>query len=112
MQPILSQYFVPVHVAVQEHQDKASLNNPGGEELMTRLGGHGAGLPFFAFLDAHGETIVNSLRPDAKHGNGNIGYPAQPEEIDWFLAMLGKAAPAMPAAERASIEQWLRAHNK
>jgi hypothetical protein len=99
-------------VAVQEHGDKAALDNPGGEELMARLGGKDAGLPFFAFLDAEGNPVVSSIRPNAaKASSANIGYPGQPEEIDWFLAMLAKAVPAMTPAESSAIEQWLRKHN-
>jgi hypothetical protein len=45
-----------------------------------------------------------------KSSGARIGYPAQPEEIDWFLAMLRKAAPQMPAAEAGAIERWLREH--
>jgi len=124
---------VPVHVVWQEHGEKASLNNPGGAELAEKLGGKTAGLPFFAFLDEHGEMIVNSNRPDegkppapregvravprravvnpAAAGN-NIGYPAQPEEIQWFMAMLQKAAPQMTADESGTLEAWLKAHSK
>lgn len=57
--------------------------------------------------------IVNSNRPD-KDGKagGNIGHPFQPHEIDWFMAMLSKAAPEMTANERATIKRWLRAQKK
>jgi hypothetical protein len=102
-----------VHVTVQEHDKEASLNSPGGDDLMSKLGGKNAGLPFFAFLDARGEMLVNSLRPDAGKGAAaNIGYPDKPEEIDWFLAMVHKAAPEMPAAESSAIERWLRKRDR
>ncbi len=98
-------------MVVQEHGEKASLNNPGGEELLAQVGGKDSGLPFFAFLDGGGGTIVNSMRPDAgKHSAANIGYPGEPHEIDWFMMMLGKAAPEIPSAESGAIEQWLRQH--
>lgn len=103
---------MPVHVVVQEHGDKASLTNPGGEELLAQVGGKDSGLPFFAFLDEGGGTIVNSMRPDAgKHSAANIGYPGEPQEIDWFMTMLGKAAPGIAPAESGAIEQWLRKHS-
>jgi hypothetical protein len=102
---------VPVHVTVQEHGDKASLNNPGGEDLLARVGGKNSGLPFFAFLDGAGATIVNSMRPETGKSGSNIGYPGEPGEIDWFLVMLAKAVPQMRPEETAAIEQWLRQHN-
>ena len=44
----------------------------------------------------------------ARSAAANIGYPAEPEEIDWFMAMLRKGAPAMTIGESAAVEQWLR----
>jgi ketosteroid isomerase-like protein len=97
------------HVTVQEHKDKQELNTPGGDELYKRLGGSDE-IPFFAFMDREGTMVVNSVRPkdpDGKHG-GNIGHPIQPYEIDYFMAMLSKAAPQMTTGERSTIEKALR----
>ena len=101
------------HVTVQEHGDKQGANTPGGNELYKRLGGSD-GIPFFAFLDPQGGTIVNSIRPkdpDGKHG-GNIGHPVQPYEIDYFMTMLAKAAPHMTPEERSTIEKKLRSQKE
>ncbi len=65
-------------------------------------------MPFFAFLNAKGDLIVNSK----KDGRDNIGHPFQPEEIDWFMTMLNKAAPGMEKAERQVVESWLRNQKK
>ena len=98
---------------MQERAEKTSLNTPGGAEVMAKLGGKNAGLPFFAFLDAKGEAIVNSLRPVAgKPAGENIGHPAAPEEIDWFLVMVKKAAPAISPEELKALEDPLRAQKK
>ncbi len=100
---------MPAWMTVQETGEKTSLNTPGGEEVMAKAGGKGAGLPFFAFLDANGEAIVNSMRPvPGKPKPDNIGHPAQPEEVDWFLVMVKKAAPTMPPEEAKILEDWLR----
>jgi hypothetical protein len=103
---------VVTHVTVQEHDDKKSLNSSGGGELMKRLGGSEA-LPYFAFLDSKGELIVNSNAPpkDGKKG-GNIGHPYEPDEVDWFMAMVAKAAPRITADESAALEKYLRAQKK
>jgi len=101
-----------VHVTVEEHGDNKALDTPGGDELFKRLGGP-AGLPFFAFLDSRGKMIVNSIRPGENGKKGsNIGHPDKPYEIDWFLAMLGKAVPAMTPEETATLEKWLRSQKK
>lgn len=97
---------------MQEHDDKKSLNTPGGDELCKRLGGP-SGLPFSAFVDSQGALIVNSLaiKKDGKQG-GNIGHPDSPEEVDWFMTMLAKAAPSMTQEESAVIENALRHQKK
>jgi hypothetical protein len=104
---------VVVRVDVLEQEKKKSLNTPGGSELMAKVGGKGGSVPFFAFLDRSGDLIVNSNAPESPgHGAGNIGYPYEPHEVDWFMAMLSKAAPAMTAEERGTVEKWLRARQK
>ena len=52
--------------------------------------------------------VVNSLRPQG----GNIGHPMEPYEVDWFLAMVKRAVPAMTAEEAKVLENWLRAQKK
>lgn len=106
--PIIDKYFVVTHLTIQEIGDKVKLNNPGGIEVRDELGGKSAGLPFYAFLDSSGALIVNSIDP--KHED--IGYPSEPSEIDWFMAMLKKAVPAMTADEAATLESWLRKNGK
>ncbi len=106
--PIVDQYFVVVHVTVDEHGDKVSLDNPGGNELRKRLGGSPIGVPFFAFVDPSGQVLVNSNRPGAGKPDANIGYPSAPEEVDWFMTMLHRAAPALGVDESRTIEGLLR----
>lgn len=89
-------------------KEKENLSTPGGDILLKRLGGP-AGLPFFAFLDERGGMLVNSMRPGDNGKNpANIGHPYQPEEVDWFLAMLHKAVPQMTSEESTTLEHWLR----
>jgi hypothetical protein len=100
-------------LVVQEQAEKAKLNNAGGEEVMSKVGGKNAGLPFIAFLDVKGELIVNGRKPVAGKTEGdNIGHPFQPQEIEWFMTMLTKATPAMSATDRKTLEDWLKAQKK
>jgi hypothetical protein len=102
---------VPVHITVQESEKNKALETPGGEDLMKDLGGP-SGLPFHAFLDEKGKLIVNSMRPVEGKKAENIGHPDKPEEVDWFMTMLGKAAPKMTKDEAGTLEKWLRNQKK
>ena len=102
--------FVIVKLVVQEQGDKKHLENPGGVAVLERLGGKDAGLPFSAFLDANGKTVVNSNR-EGKAGQ-NIGHPYAPEEIGWFMVMLERAAPRLSKADAAKIRTFLQSQKK
>ncbi len=102
VKPVFEKYFIPVKLVVQENDKNKALENPGADSLLKQLGGP-AGLPYFAFLDAQGAIIVNS-----KQDGQNIGYPAQPNEIEWFIQMMKKAAPGISADDVKTIETVLR----
>ncbi len=63
----------------------------------------GGGIPWFVFLDADGKVLAHSDGP-----KGNTGFPAQPEEIEHFVAMLKVAKSRMSDADiealRASLQ--------
>jgi len=107
--PIMDKAFVMDRLDVGEHPgDTNHADSPGGEVLMVELGGKNVGYPFIVMLDAPGKPIINSLR-DGK-ADGNVGYPALPVEVDWFMQMLQKAAPSLTAQDRNIIHSWLTAH--
>lgn len=114
MHPILSKAFV---IATMDTGERASdtkhANTPGGLEFENSVGGKGSGWPFLVILDANGKPIVDSYRPEpkAKSGKDNIGYPATPEEIDWFVEMLRRSAPVLTKQDLANVHAWLTEHS-
>ena len=107
--PLLQQRFVIAHVTVDEHGEKASLDNPGGDAMRKRLGGSdSSGLPFFAFVDPAGQVLANSNRPVPGKAGENIGFPSAPEEVDWFMTMLRRAEPPLDPEQTRLIESQLR----
>jgi thiol-disulfide isomerase/thioredoxin len=107
VEPIFQKYFVTVKLVVMETERNKALENPGAGEWFTRLGGPDA-LPFHAFTDAWGALIVNSKRPAGGGAGKNIGYPDQPEEVEWFLRMIQTAAPKISQNELAAIATALK----
>jgi thiol-disulfide isomerase/thioredoxin len=114
MHPIMSRAFVFVTLITGERPgDPKHANTPGGVDFENSIGGKGEGFPWLAMLDADGKPIVSSDRPDpkAKSGKSNTGYPDAPEEVDWFVEMLRKAAPQLSKQDLASVRSWLTAHS-
>jgi thiol-disulfide isomerase/thioredoxin len=110
--PIMEKAFVFADLDTGERDDdKRHANIPGGQKLQASLGGKEAGFPYLAVLDAKGNLIADSQRPAASAHPGNIGYPDAPDEIDWFMLMLKKAAPSLSPQDVTTIRTWLTAHS-
>ena len=110
MRPITEKAFVVQRIDVGEHaNDPKHANTPGGAELRSTLGGVGEpGFPFLIITDENGQPIVNSYRNGNK--DNNVGYPASPAEIDWYLGMLKRDAPALSPEDLAATRAWLNKH--
>ena len=112
IKPVFEKYFVPVKLVVQENEQNKALENAGADAWLKKIGGP-EGLPFSAFLDSKGKLIVNSkMSSDNGPPGGNIGFPSVPEEIDWFLAMMKKAASKLAEDDLKLMETALRTQKK
>ena len=65
-------------------------------------------LPWFAFLDADGKCLINSVSPDG----GNIGHPAKADEVAYFKSMLRTVKKHLTDNEINLLIQLLEAFNK
>jgi hypothetical protein len=65
-------------------------------------------LPWFAFLAADGKCLVNSIDPDG----GNIGHPAEPDEVAHFKSMLQTVKKHLTNDEINLLIQLLEAFKK
>jgi thiol-disulfide isomerase/thioredoxin len=110
MKPITDKAFVVLRIDVGERKDDPNhADTPGGAELRSALGAaREPGFPFLVMTDENGHPIINSYRNGDM--NGNVGYPAAPEEIDWYIQMLKRAAPSLSPAELAATHAWLQKH--
>jgi hypothetical protein len=79
-----------------------------GKEVMAEYRkGEDGGIPWFVILDGKGKALATSDGP-----KGNIGYPAQPHEIEHFLAMLKQTARKLRPGHLDQIEAALRQARK
>lgn len=110
MKPIVERAFVVQRFDVGERAgDERHADTPGAVALRASLGAVGdPGYPFIVIADQNGQPLVNSYRKGKT--NGNVGYPAAPEEIDWYIEMLKRAAPALTPGDLAATRKWLQQH--
>ncbi|MBX3095894.1 MAG: thioredoxin family protein [Fimbriimonadaceae bacterium] len=102
---LVADQFVIVHITVLEDQAHKADENPGGAELLKKLGGEGSGIPYFAVLSPNLDTMITS-NPEI-NGPGNIGYPVAREEITHFMRMLSIGAPNLSFSQRNAIVRAL-----
>jgi thiol-disulfide isomerase/thioredoxin len=112
--PILDKAFVIATLDAGElTTDTKHHDTPGAVALLAKLGGANVGIPYLVILPPTGHPIINSLRPDPTTPAGsNIGYPAIPVEIDWFMHMLQQSAPTLTPQDTAALHAWLTAHGQ
>lgn len=111
MKPILDKAFVVQRIDVGERaSDPKHADTPGGDWLRAELGAKGEpGFPFIVMTDPNGKPIVNSYVDDKP--DENVGYPVLPQEVDWYMEMLKRAAPTLTPAELAETRTWLKTHS-
>lgn len=90
--------FVTTYIDVQERGEKKNLENPGGQELMNRLKGEEAGLPFWLVINPKGEVLTDSFDDKGE----NLGSPATKEEVEFFVQKLKKVT-ALSSEQEQSI---------
>jgi len=94
VKPMFDKYFVIKHIVVLESAKKKNLENPGGDQLMKKFNGAGSGIPYWVILDAKGKILGDSRMPTknkaGKDIKSNVGCPAQPNEIEYFIGLLKK----------------------
>ena len=75
----------------------------GGKEVQSRYQPKSSGgIPWFAILDVQGKPLATSDGP-----GGNIGYPAQPQEIAHFMTMLKSQGRHVDASQLGQIRKSL-----
>jgi thiol-disulfide isomerase/thioredoxin len=94
---VLSKAFVDVKIDT----DRMT----GGQLLLdAHAKGKSGGIPWCEFIGADGVALANSNGPD-----GNIGFPAQTQEIAWFVKMLKVSNARLSAEDTAILENSLSA---
>ncbi len=87
--------YIIKHLTVDERGEKESLNNPGANQLRTKYGGDNQGIPYWFILDKKGTLLADSRvhSDDGSVTGSNVGCPARPDEVDYFIKVLKKTSP-------------------
>ena len=85
--------YVVKHLTVDESPEKKNLENPGAAELRTKYKGDKQGIPYWFILDANGKLLADSrLHSDNGATGNNVGCPAQPDEVNYFVRVIKKTS--------------------
>jgi thioredoxin-related protein len=111
LKPLFTGNFVTEHLVVQESKGKENLENPGGAEMMKKYNGDKAGIPYWLIFNSKGKLLADSRMPstDKKTGKkikANVGCPAQPDEVDYFIKLLKKTTPLKEAELTVIAEKF------
>jgi thiol-disulfide isomerase/thioredoxin len=106
---VLDKDFVVLHVTVYENKAHKADENPGGADLISKLGGADSGLPFYAVVNSDGEKVADSKLVEQGQGPHpqNMGFPTEPVELDHFVQMLQAGNPEMTAQDAATLHKVL-----
>ncbi len=100
--------YVVCHLTVDESPEKKKLETPGADAFRKIYHGEQAGLPFWLILDKNGKFLGDSKMLPAGAAAGtepqNIGCPATPEEVAYFIRLL-KATSAIKDPQLKIIEE-------
>ncbi|NOG55432.1 MAG: thioredoxin family protein [Planctomycetes bacterium] len=103
-QPEIAKILAKEFVDIKIDEDRTI----GGRDLEAKLReGESAGIPWFAILNAEGETLVTSDGP-----KGNVGFPVADHEVGYFMEMLQKHTENLTDDDIATLETSLKAIGK
>ncbi len=106
LKKIFDDNYVITHIDVLERKEKIEeLENPGGREIMAKLGGEKSGLPFYVFLDETGKKLADS---NVMPKDQNIGYPGSEEEIQAFGKLLKTSAKHLSDEQFATVIDYFK----
>jgi len=80
------------HITVLENGANKAQENPGGADLLAKYNGDQEGIPFWVILNPDGTLLGDSRMKSATGKLANVGCPAQPEEVDYFVGLLQKTS--------------------
>jgi thioredoxin-related protein len=103
VKPFFDKSYVVRHLVVHESAKNKALETPGAEPLMNKYGGKDSGIPYWLIFDKEGKLLADSQRLPG----GNVGCPANKEEVDHFITALKKSS-SITAAETAAVEKRFR----
>jgi thioredoxin-related protein len=106
-------HYVTVYLDVLEHKGSEGKENPGGLDVLKKYDAVDAGLPFWLILDAKGNTLATCEMPKAGAAakpTDNVGCPAAPDEVDFFIKLL-KATSNLTDSDFAVIRKRFSLNN-
>lgn len=91
--------YVVRYLTVKETPEKKNLENRGADLLLIKYHGNKSGIPFWLVFDGDAKLLADSKSRKAGEGpaqGSNVGCPATPEEVNYFIEVLSKTSAIKP----------------
>ena len=102
MKPLFDKSFVVRWLDVYEQAPDKARENPGAEDLLKQYKGNDLGIPYFIVFDAQGTKLSDSQKVPGQ----NIGCPAEPDEVAYFITVLKKTTKLTEPELQAIAERF------
>jgi thioredoxin-related protein len=86
LKPLFEKNYVIRWLTVYESPARKGEENPGAEDLLKQYKGNDQGIPYFLIFDAKGKMLADSQKAPGE----NVGCPAEPDEVAYFVSVLKK----------------------
>ena len=107
--------FVISHLTVLETGSNVALENSGARKMLEEYGGAESGIPYWLIFSSEGKLLADcnyhsADKSDPREGQ-NIGCPARPEEVDYFIGLLKQHSQMSDEEAKAVRSSFLKNAN-
>lgn len=100
--PFFDSNYVTAHVTVFETD--STQDDAGAKDFLSKYNSDKQGIPTWFIFNDKGELLMSSFMKNQSDEGVNVGCPAEPQEVAYFIKVLEKTS-SISAEQKASVIQ-------